>query len=85
MSRLLGKIMATVESLLLHGFSSSTTPAKELFSTTSKQVMVRDDVVFAPSMDPYLPLAEANKRLKAGLSLFVENNISENEPETAEQ
>jgi hypothetical protein len=34
------------------------------------QRMVKDEVVFAPSADPYSALSEAGKRLLAGQSIF---------------
>lgn len=47
--------------------------ASEYFRSTSNQVLVKDDVVFAPPLDPNIALNRANENIRAGRSLFSES------------
>lgn len=50
---------------------------RRTFDNRTKQVSVNDDVVFRPSLNPYLALQQANQRLAAGQSIFLRVPTSE--------
>ncbi len=50
--------------------------ARNLFGLRTEQVMVRDDVSFQPSRDPYHEMMQASERMTAGLRvIFTEEEI----------
>jgi hypothetical protein len=65
---------------------SATCSVSDLFSTTSKQALVQDEAVFAaPNIDPYSAVNEANRRIKAGLSLFDTSSRQKQEEASIEE
>lgn len=50
--------------------------ARNLFGLRTEQVLVRDDVAFQPSRDPYYEIMQASERMTAGLRVvFTEEEI----------
>lgn len=63
--------MAAMKSLVLGAVSQNLSDMKSL-KAISVQEFVRDEVLIAPSLDPYLKIAHANRVLSSGKSLFLE-------------
>lgn len=52
--------------------------ARNLFGLRTEQVMVRDEVAFQPSRDPYYEIMQASERMTAGLRVvFTEEEIEQ--------
>lgn len=56
---------------------------KNVFSLRSNQDTVRDDVVFAPAIDPYKALFDASRRMNAGQPLLVADNETQQKEDVA--
>jgi hypothetical protein len=63
--------MAAMQSLVL-GAVSQNLSGTRLLKVVPSQEFVRDEVLVAPSLDPYLNIARANEVLSSGKSLVLE-------------
>ena len=54
--------------------SLGTAQKQDVFGTTPVQHFVKDEVVFAPALDPYAALLKAAERLQSGGKIFSEES-----------
>lgn len=55
----------------------SDTVVRHAFDNRTKQVTVKDDVVFRPSLNPYIALQQANQRMANGQTIFFKSSCLE--------
>jgi hypothetical protein len=65
--------MTAIVSMLSRKQSFGVTQHPEVFGTSPVQHLVKDEVAFAPTPNPYSALEKASERLQAGKSVFFEN------------
>jgi hypothetical protein len=57
---------------LVFGTLSQEPSTMKILTTTRGQEFVRDEVLIAPSIDPYLRIAHANRVISSGKSLVLD-------------